>query len=274
LTRPLSHADAQGRASRQERPVISGLYLSATGVMASSYRQDVIANNLPNSETTGFKRDLAMFRERSTEARERGLGPSASNQLLEGLSGGMFAVPTMIDRAQGDLETTGRNFDVAIEGNGYLMVEGADGARHLTRNGNLMTNQKGEVILADGSGSRVLDPQLKPITADAHRSIIASDGTITQNGSAVARLGVFNVPDESKLTKHGGTMLDYPDMNQAKATNDAVLRPTFLERSNVDPATELAQLMSAQRELEANANMIRYQDQTLSRLVNDVAKIS
>lgn len=253
--------------------MITGLYLSAAGVMTSSYKQDVIANNLANSETTGFKRDLALFRERRTEARERGLGPSSSNQLLEGLTGGMLAVPTMVDQSQGDIETTGRNFDVAIEGRGYFMVESPGGARHLTRNGSLMTNNKGEVILADGSGSRVLDPQGKPISADANRCLIGKDGTITRAGKPVARLGVFDVPHPDLLTKRGGTLLDYPDMAQARPA-DGVVRSTFLERSNVDPATELSELMSTQRELEANANMIRYQDQTLGRLVNDVAKVN
>lgn len=256
-----------------------GLYLSATGIMASSYRQDVIANNLANSETSGFKRDLAVFHERRTEARERGLGSSSSpssptNALLENLSGGMVAAPTLIDQSQGDMEPTGRNFDCAIEGSGYFMVED-NGTKRLTRNGQFMLDSSGTLILGSSAGQKVLDPAGKPIVLDPTRQIaVGLDGTITQNGGAVARVGVFDVPDPGAMTKHGGTLVDYPDMGAVRPSATSVVHGGFVERSNVDPAVELSQLMAAQRELEANANMIRYQDQTLARLVNDVAKVA
>lgn len=254
--------------------MLYGIYQSAAGIVTSSYRQDVIANNLANAETTGFKRDLALFRERRTAARERGLGPSASNPTLEGLTGGMLALPTRVDASQGELEPTGRNLDCAIVGDGYFMVRGSAGDDHLTRNGGFLTDNQGALVLGDGSGRRVLDEARNPIVVDPRRSVaVDKDGLVTQDGQPVARLGVFTVPDPDRLTKRGGTLLDYPDMAQARAI-PGLVRSTFLERSNVDPATELTQLMAAQRELEANANMIRYQDQTLARLVNDVAKIS
>jgi flagellar basal body rod protein FlgG len=241
--------------------------------MASSYRQDVIANNLANSETNGFKRDLAVFHERQTEAKERGAG-SSSNPLLENLTGGMFASPTLVDHSQGDLESTGHASDAAIEGSGYFMVDD-HGTQRLTRNGQFLTDASGNLIVGDGSGQRVLDSDRKPINFDSRHPIdIGKDGTISQQGKAVARIGVFDVPDPNKLSKHGGTLMDYPEMDQAKISANSVIHSGSLEHSNVDPAVELTQLMSAQRELEANANMIRYQDQTLSRLVNDVAKIS
>jgi flagellar basal body rod protein FlgG len=251
-----------------------GLYLSATGIMASAYRQDVIANNLANSETTGFKRDLALFRERRTESQERGgIDPDASNPLLEDLTGGTLAAPTLIDRSQGDLEATGNSSDCAIEGTGYFMVDD-NGTQRLTRNGQFITDAAGNLIVANSVGQRVLGPDRKPITLQPNAPIaVGKDGTVTQNGAAVARVGLFDVPDLDRLTKHGGTMLDYPDMDSVRTADTSVIHGGFIERSNVDPAVELSQLMSAQRELEANANMIRYQDQTLSRLVNDVAKV-
>ena len=86
--------------------MIYGLYLSASGVMASSYRQDVLANNLANSETIGFKRDLALFRQRPTAARENGR-PNASDSIQEALGGGLYAEPTRVDRTQGEMEQTG-----------------------------------------------------------------------------------------------------------------------------------------------------------------------
>src|SRR3954454_7131920 len=88
--------------------MIYGLYLSATGVMANAHRQDVIANNLANSETVGFKRDVTSFQERLTEAQAQ-RGPT--NPLLENIGGGLLVHPTAIDFTQGELETTGNNLD-------------------------------------------------------------------------------------------------------------------------------------------------------------------
>ena len=76
--------------------MLYGLYLSAAGVMTNSYRQDVIANNLANSESIGFKRDLASFRERLTQAKELGLSSSTSDATMEKLSGGLWALPTAL----------------------------------------------------------------------------------------------------------------------------------------------------------------------------------
>ena len=89
----------------------------------------------------------------------------------------------------------------------------------------------------------------------------------------MGRLGVFSVPDPKLLAKRGANLMSYPDIERNLKASDAQLKNEALEQSNSEPTTELAALMDTQRQLEANANMIRYQDQMLSRLVNDVAKI-
>src|SRR3954469_11718253 len=121
--------------------MIYGLYLSATGVMTSSYRQDVIANNLANSETVGFKRDLALFQERRTEAQSGSNHSCWSNPDLENLGGGLLATPTAVDDKQGELEPTGNNLDVAILGRGYFSVDAGARGRMLTRDGQFMVNR-------------------------------------------------------------------------------------------------------------------------------------
>lgn len=253
--------------------MIYGLYLSATGVLTNSYRQDVIANNLANSETVGFKRDLALFHERLTEARQRRLPPGSSDPLLELLGGGTLASPTQIDPAQGELEPTGNNLDLAIQGKGYFQVS-LGGKKSLTRDGRFQVDSSGYLTLADSGGHRVLDPDGRPILLDSRLpTTIGTDGQITQGGKPVSRIGVFDVPDASRIDKLGGNLLSYPEMQKLAPAANATLRSEFVERANVDPATELSQLMETQRQLEANANMIRYQDQTLSRLVNEVGKI-
>lgn len=257
--------------------MIYGLYLSASGVLTNSYRQDVIANNIANAETVGFKRDLALFQERLTEAQHRRFrgGGGQSNELLEKLGGGMFASPTSIDTRQGEFEPTSNPLDVGIEGNdGYFMVQDHDGAARLTRNGSFMVDDQGHLILAH-SGHKVLDGNRKPIILNGalqSQTEITKDGQITQAGAPAARIGLFDVPDLGQLTKRGQMLLDHPNVNSLPAAT-AQLRSGVVERANVDPTTELSLLMDAQRQLEANANMIRYQDTMLGKLVNEVGKI-
>ena len=256
--------------------MIYGLYLSATGVMTNAYRQDVIANNIANSETVGFKKDLALFDQRLTEAQQRRLaasGPlSPSNALLEKLGGGLLVHPTTIDIAQGELEPTGSPLDVAIEGDGYFAVN-SGGQTRLTRNGQFAVDSTGHLILSNARGEQVLDVEKRPVQLEPGGDVwVGKDGTITQRGRPVARVGVFDVADRSKLAKQGGALISYGEQDLTAAMT-ATLHNESVERANLDPATELAALMDTQRQLEANANMIRYQDQTLSKLVNEVGKI-
>lgn len=254
--------------------MIYGLYLSAMGVLANSYRQDVIANNLANAETVGFKRDLALFQERRTEARARGLSVARhSNPLLEPLGGGMRAAPAVMDLSGGELEASSNPLDAAIEGEGFFAIRNESGQFLLTRDGRMGVNASGNLALTSGAGE-VLGADKQPIAIKPGIPVnIGKDGSISQGGQVVGRLGVFEVPDKGQLCKRGALMMSYPNAEKQVLPGRGMVQGNALERANVDPTTELAQLMETQRQLEANANMIRYQDQTLGRLVNDVGKI-
>jgi len=252
--------------------MLYGFYLSATGVLASAYRQDVIANNLANSETIGFKRDLAMFQERRTAAQEVGGSGAGTDPRLENLGGGTLAAPTLVDNSQGDLEPTGNPMDVGIQGQGYFAVNTGDQLR-LTRSGQFVIDHAGRLCLMRDGGPTVLDVKQVPIQLEPSQpAMIAADGAISQGGKVVAHVGVFDVADASTLKKEGSTLMSVP--GGALTASSSMLRSASLERSNVDPATELTELMDTQRQLEANANMIKTQDETLGKLVTDVGKIS
>ena len=251
--------------------MIYGLYLSASGVLTSSYRQDVIANNIANSETVGFKKDLAMLQQRPTAAQELGKW-NQTNPHLESIGGGLLASRTQVDISAGSIEPTGNNFDVALQGAGYLAVS-SQGKTHLTRNGQMMLDRSNRLVMSSNPAQAVLDDKEQPIILDSTAPTTFSvDGTITQNGKKIGNLGLFNVDDQSQLTKEGGTLLGIPD-GQKLSTAQPEVHSGFIERSNVDPSTELTELMATQRQLEANANMIHIQDETLDKLVNDVGRI-
>ena len=251
--------------------MLYGLYLSATGIMTNSYKQDVISNNLANTETSGFKRDVPAFRQRLTAAQE-GRDPSDwTDPLLEGIGGGILAQPNHIDFEQGDIEQTGSPLDVALQGEGFFGVD-EGGKMRLTRDGRFQLDRNGALTLT--GGQRVLDPAGKPITLSPDSPVVIDrTGQILQDGKTVSAIGLFDVPDKSKLTKLGNGLMQYPNPNQVTAAEPTV-HSEHLEGSNVDPTTELSQLIETQRQLEANANMIHTQDSTLQLLVNNVGKIS
>ncbi len=253
--------------------MIYGLYLSASGVLANSYNVDVLANNLANSESVGFKRDMTLFRQRLTATQQQHKAGDWSDPLLEQIGGGLSVNPSAIDTQQGELESTGNALDLGIDGKGYFAVKDASGT-HLTRDGRFMVDADGKLVMTNSRASKVLDTQQRPIVLSVGTATsIGSDGSVTQNGKAVSKIGLFDVPDKTKLTKDGADTMDYPDMTDLRA-GAGQMRSEMVERSNVDPTSELAQLIEAQRQLEANANMIHYQDETLQQLVQDVGKIS
>jgi flagellar basal-body rod protein FlgF len=255
--------------------VIYGLYLSATGVIANSYREDVIANNLANSETTAFKRNTTAFQQRLTAAQEHSALAGKTDPLQEGIGGGFLAAPTGVDLSQGELEATGNPLDLAVMGKGFFAVDD-HGKTALTRNGKFILDRGGNLILDNGTGEHVLDRDLKPIVLDPthiNQTTIGSGGEITQAGKIAGQVGLFNVADPAKLVNKGGSIID-PSQAGDLTKADGAIRSQFAERANVDPAVELTHLMDAQRQLEANANMIKYQDDTLGKAVTDVGKLS
>jgi len=121
--------------------MIYGLYNSAAGMMTQEYRQNVIANNLANADTVGFKQDIPVFAERqpASAGGERS-GPSAPD--LEGLSGGLWLGQTQTDFGQGALIQTNNSLDVALDGPGFLVVE-ANGGPQYTRDGRMIRDAGG-----------------------------------------------------------------------------------------------------------------------------------
>lgn len=255
--------------------MIYGLYLSATGVQTNSHNQDIISNNLANAETTGFKRSLAVFESRRMEAAARSsMGMGGQDPILDRVGGGQWVAPTAVDYSQGAMESSSNPFDTAVFGKGYLGVAGQDGTK-LTRDGQMTIDPEGFLALTNSSGSRVLDVNQQPIDLKSQNRgqlTIGSDGTIRSKTETVAKIGLFDVANTKNLKPAGDNLLAVLGGETLTAATGR-LQSGFTEGSNVDPTVELTRLMEAQRLLEANVNMIKYQDATLGKLVNEVGKI-
>jgi flagellar basal body rod protein FlgG len=191
--------------------------------------------------------------------------------LLEELGGGLLYSGTKLDLDQGELEFTGQRLDMSVMGKGFFQVDD-HGAKRLTRDGRMTLDHSGKLV-TQISGLPVMDKAGKPISidpAELDQININDGGEITLRGDVLATLGVVDAVEPNRLVPHGQGLYEYD--GKSGASNGSV-KSGYLERANVDPAAEMTQMMDAERQLEANANMIRFQDQSLSTLVNNVGKI-
>ncbi len=256
-----------------------GMYLAASGVLTNLYRQDVIANNLANANTVGFKPDMVFSRARLPERLE-GPVPTADPQwLLEQLGGGTLLAPTMISNDQGHLEQTGGPLDVAIKGEGFFLVEGnkADGTEsfQLTRDGRFTMNNNGELVMAT-TGRQVLDVNHQPITLNPTKSVqINSDGAIMQDGALVSQLQLVVPAAPAALQKVGNNLL------KLAGDDKGLLQPAtgsinqgFIETSAVDSIMALNAMIGATKSAQSSARMMQYHDQVMEQAIGTFGRVA
>ncbi len=258
-----------------------GLYLSAAGVLNSLHRQDIFANNLANVGTVGFKADMVTEQARLAERLESNASVDP-NVMLEQLGGGAFSSPTQINLHQGDLAETRNDLDLAVQGDGFFVVNAGKGPANaesirFTRDGRFTLNSNGDLIMA-ANGMRVLDAKDSSIHLNSTGKIqIDSDGNVEQNGVAVAKLQIATVADKSGLTKEGGNVIRLAAPSSAGAKRlaaDGVVKQGFVESSSVDPIMAMNAVINASKAVQANATMMQYHDNILGQAVNTLGRVT
>lgn len=246
-----------------------GLYISADGAQAQSKRLDVIANNLANVDTVGFKRALAVIQARYAEAISRGEEPPDTGA-IEDVGGGTLLRQTLTNFSQGPLKHTGIASDMAIDGDGFFTVL-KDEEPFLTRAGNFRLNAQGELITQQGYP--VLSDSNTPIVIDPANGpwMLTPSGTIQQRG-AQQSLAIVRPQSLGDLVRVGENLFRPLDTPEPVPAAERRVAGGYLEMSGVEPTTEMVSLIDASRAVEANLNMMRTQDQMLSGLVNRVMR--
>jgi len=251
-----------------------GVWLSAAGMKINEHKQSVLANNMANINTVGFKHDLAVIRERRLESQSSAGGFDAAHDVLDGLAGGVNVRPSHHNFGQGPIETTGRPMDVAIRGDGFFSVSDGSETRY-TRNGAFTINGAGELTLASGDGRwRVLDENGLPIRLDpeGERISVSASGTIRQGATELATLGFHDTNDRGSLRKVGETLFE--DQSGTMRPTRSEIAPESREQSNFDVVGGLTSMIEITRAYELNANLLRLQDQALSEAVNTVGRLA
>jgi flagellar basal-body rod protein FlgF len=219
-----------------------------SSINALTQEFSIIANNMANVNTAGFKRRCTDFVKSLMELQNQPAQEST----------GTVELHSAIDFSQGSMAQTGGPLDFAISGNGFFVIETPEGTRY-TRDGGFHLNQNGQIV---DSGERIVAGQAGPITVPSGVSPsqlnVGYDGTISADGAAIGKFQIVDFKEnESKLTPVGLNCLMMPDENvKPVAADKASVRQGYQESSNVKIIDELVDLIMVSRLYEANMKLI------------------
>lgn len=217
----------------------------------------VIANNIANAATAGFRQEGVVFSE-YVQSIEQGSSLSMSRGQVR---------QTSFD--QGTLTQTNGEFDFAIEGDGFFLIQTPDGDR-LTRAGSFSPNAAGDLVTPDGYP--VLDAGGAPVFVPPGegRISVSSDGTISAAGQPVGQLGVFRPVDPLSMQREGGVR--FATDGGTEPVEGARVLQGFVENSNVNPILQIARMIEVQRAYEMGQSFLETEDQRIREAVKNLIK--
>ncbi|NEU30387.1 flagellar hook-basal body protein [bacterium LRH843] len=273
--------------------MLRGMYGAAAGMITQQQRQEMLTNNIANANTPGFKADQASLRTfPNMLIQAMGTNKQADGQakVVGALATGVYLQERMPNFRQGDLMETGNTTDIALlqgimpqtesgrPGALFFTVQDEGGEVRYSRNGNFTIDGQG--FLTTTEGHYILDIEGRRVQVDNEEFALNDAGMITrQDGTFIGRLNVVYAEDPMQLVKEGSGLLRYTGEGTLPSAtdNDEItykLQQRFLERSNVDAAQTMTEMMQAYRSFEANQRILQAYDQSLDKAVNEVGRIS
>jgi flagellar basal-body rod protein FlgG len=252
--------------------------IAATGMQAQQTNVEVIANNIANQNTTGFKRQRAEFQDLLYQTERRGGATSSDTGTIvpEGVQIGIGVKTAAVNRitTQGNLLQTSNPLDLAIQGRGFFQILQPDGTTAYTRDGSFALSPTGEVVTADGfvvqPGITIPQNTLSiAVNSSGQVQALVAGQTIPQT---VGQLQLANFPNEAGLEALGNNLLletpasGQPTTGNPGSTGFGSLNQGLLETSNVDIVSEITSLITAQRAYEMNSKVIQTTDQMMQSL--------
>lgn len=257
--------------------MIPSLYIAKTGLDAQQTNMDVIANNLANVSTNGFKRQRAVFEDLLYQTvRQPGAQSSEQTNLPSGLQIGTGVRPVSTERlfSQGNLSQTSNSKDIAVKGEGFFQVQLPDGTTAYTRDGSFQVDQNGQLVTS--SGYQVIPAITVP--ANALSLTVGRDGIVsvtTQGQTAAQQVGQLTLStfiNNSGLESLGENL--YQETQSSGAPTEStpglngagLLYQGYVETSNVNVAEELVNMIQTQRAYEINSKAVSTSDEMLQKL--------
>ena len=257
--------------------MMKSLWIAKTGMTAQQSQLDVIANNLANVGTSGFKRSRAVFEDLMYQTiRSSGARSSQQTDIAAGLQIGTGVRPVATERlfTQGNLQQTGNPKDIAIKGPGFFQVLMPDGSTAYTRDGSFQVSVEGQLVTVSGYP---VQPSIV-VPANSQEITFGSDGTITVSQPGVSQftqvgsLQLVNFSNPAGLESRGENLYAETPSSGAPTTGapgtngTGLVMQGFVETSNVNVVEELVNMIQTQRAYEINSKAINTADQMLQRL--------
>jgi len=222
---------------------------------AQLQKNDVIANNLANLNSTGFKRDVMFF------------------DIIQQKTGNATQLNLETDFSQGPIEQTDNPLDLAISGKGFFVIEGERG-QAMTRNGHFTVDPEGYLITSSnnylvGEGGRI---NLSLNGQDVRNIQINSEGEIYADDQYIDRLRIVDLENYTSLKKTRDNAFIIPDPNSVHEVENPTILQGHLEGSNVNAIDEMISLIQVERQFESIQKVIRNQDETMQKTVNTVGR--
>ena len=251
--------------------MVKGFYNLTSGMLSQGRRLDVVANNMTNISTAGFKAE--QYTDRTfDEVMAVRIGNKIKTPYLE--------LPTYqahilapdhlyTDFTQGAPEETNLPLDFCIQGEGFFAIQMWDGTTAYTRAGSFTLDNEGYLSLSELG--RVLDREGEPIQLPTDKLEVDAQGSLsTEGGEYLATLGVYMFEDNGELER---TPYGLFTGEGAQINEDARIRHKMVERSNVSMVKEMVNMMATQRALQSAAQMSKIYDQVINRIVNDIGRL-
>jgi flagellar basal-body rod protein FlgF len=247
--------------------MIKGLYNSGTGMQPRMTRLEVVANNIANAATLGYKKDSLFIQ----VMRDAGLSQANGTGDMKGLDSKQFT-----DFSEGSYQKTQNPLDFAIRGQGFFVVETPQGIRY-TRNGSFTLSPEGTVVTADGypvmsTSGRIQVP--RPDKTSTATITVNNRGEVTIGKTAAGQLRIAEFADMSSLKKAGQTFFtsDAPEKQATLDGHTTEVLQGSVEESNVEALGEMIQLVELTRSFETDQKTIKAQDTTLERAM-DIGRV-
>jgi len=242
------------------------MYVALSRQSTLRRQMDVVANNLANMSTHGYKSGQMMFVEHLTKSK-------GGEGLLTPKLSYVRDIATMTDTKPGAIEHTGNPLDIAIQGDGYFVVQTPEGERY-TRNGRLqldntgqLVNQLGQPVLADGGAPMIFAPEDTEI-------VVSKDGTVSTNNGELGKLRVVNFENQQLLDRSSGAQFSTTEDNPAQDVENVTVLQGAVEGSNVEPIMEMANMISVHRAYDGVKSFIEREDERQRTMIRDLAAAS
>ncbi len=262
--------------------MIRALWTAGTGMNVQQVNLDVIANNIANVSTVGFKKSRADFQDLMYQTlRLQGIKSEGGNQVPTGIQIGHGAMLAAVQKVfmQGDFQQTQNELDLAIEGSGFIPIIMPTGEKAYTRAGSFKRDSEGKIVTSDGYA---IDPAIT-VPSNATAVSIKADGTVAASvpnqtePQQIGKLQLVNFPNVAGLKAMGKSLYAETDASGAPTTGNpgenglGTLLQGFLEQSNVNIMQEMVNLIIGQRAYEVNSKAIQAADEML-QMANNVRR--